>query len=169
MAKELQKQQQRVEELRKIEKEAREERERIETKVAAQMAPIRALADFEERKGFTYTTWFKATGTFGREAGYSPLLGEMTELEDFDVPSQFFSGAMIGKVKWQGVREREELIGILNKAAAWSPDDFRDIYPRWEYRYYVAEMVGNVVVQIYEHEARQPLDKKQRGKGVMGR
>lgn len=163
--------QRRVEELRKVEREAREERERIETKVAAQKAPIRALRDLVVKPGFRYDTWFKAFGTFGdlRDKDSPRLLGEMTELEDFDVPSAFHSGAKLGKVKWAGqIRDREQIIRELNDVAFFR-EDFRELYPKWEYRYYVAEMVGNVVVQIYEHEAQQPLDKKLRGKGVMGR
>lgn len=153
--------------MRRIEIDARQERESLETKTAAQQPPTRDLEDFEKRKGFQYHTWFKAFGTFGdlRDMGDSPtLLGEMEELEDMDVPAAFYSSAKLGKVKWPGIKPLAELIEELGDAV-FGGADFRDIYPRWEYRYYVAEGVGNVVVQIYERKARQPLDKKARSNG----
>lgn len=154
----------RVERLRQIEEEARREREEIEEKVAAQRPPVRDIGELEQRKGFVYTTWFKAFGTFGdiRDMGTdSPqLLGEMEELEDFDVPAAFYSSGILGKVKWKGYVERETIIDQLNTVAPWNGADFRDVYPRWEYRYFVAEMVGNVVVQTFEYKAKHPMGKK---------
>jgi len=154
--------------LRKIEESAKSERKTLEAPNAAMMPPIRAFGDLVERKGFNYSTWFKAFGTFGdlRDMGDSPpLLGEMEELEDFDVPKAFYSSTILGKVKWNGRMDRGLLIDKLNMAASWAPQDFRDIYPQWEYRYYVAEMVGDVVVQIFEHKARFPLDSRSKGRG----
>lgn len=165
-------QQLRIAELRRLEEDARRERERLETKVAAQEPPIRALGDFERREGFEYSTWFKAFGTFGtlRELGDSPqLLGEMEELEEFDVPSAFYSSSLIGQVKFPDVVPLAGVMGKLNAAAPWQGEDFREIYPQWDYRYYVAEMVGDVVVQIFEHKARQPITGKDRGNGYVGR
>lgn len=163
--------QRRIEELRRIENEARAERALLEEKTAAQEPPIGRLEDFEPRKGFEYYTWFKAFGTFGdlKDMGDSPhLLGEMEELENMDVPAAFYSSTVLGKVKWKGRVEKEKILDELNSRAAWSPEDFRDIYPRWEYRYYVAESVGNVVVNIWEHKARQPLTRKAKLDGYKG-
>ncbi len=161
----------RIAELKRIEADAKREREQMEGKVAAQEPPVRDLKNFRRREGFQYSTWFKAFGTFGdlRDLGDSPaLLGDMEELEDFDVPAAFYSSSKLGKVKWNGVRDREDLIRELNKVSEWAPEDFRDVYPRWEYRYYRAEMVGDVVVAIYEHKARQPLDRKSIREGYRG-
>jgi hypothetical protein len=161
----IEREQKRIAELRRIEEEARKEREGLEAKTAAQQPPVRDLDSFKERKGFVYSTWFKAFGTFGdlRDMGDSPpLLGEIEELEDFDVPAAFYSSTILGKVKWKGQRERQSLIDELNTVGPWNPSDFRDVYPSWEYRYYKAEMVGDVVVQIFEHKAKQPLTKKDR-------
>lgn len=158
----------RIQELRRVEESAKAERKTLEAPNAAMMPPIRAFGDLKERKGFVYSTWFKAFGTFGdlRDAGDSPpLLGEMEELEDFDVPAAFYSSGILGKVKWDGNISRETLIDRLNSAASWNPQDFRDVYPKWEYRYYVAEQVGDVVVQIFEHKARQPLDARSKERG----
>lgn len=170
-ADEIRAEQRRIEELRRIEREAKAERESLETKTTAQQPPIGKLEDFRERKGFAYSTWFKAFGTFGdlRDMGDSPtLLGEMEELEDMDVPAAFYSSSILGKVKWKGRIEREKLIDDLNKVSAWNPEDFRSVYPKWEYRYYVAEMVGDVTVNIWEHKARQPLNRKAKQNGYKG-
>lgn len=158
----------RVEELKRIEAQARKEREEIESKTAAQQAPVYPFEDFERKKGFNYSTWFKAFGTFGdlRDMGDSPqLLGDMEELEDFDVPSAFYSSTLLGKVKWKGIVSRETVIAELNSVAPWKGSDFREVYPRWEYRYFVAELVGDVMVGMYEWKARQPLDKRSRQRG----
>jgi phytoene/squalene synthetase len=159
----------RIEILRKIEEEARLERESLVELNAAQRPPVADLETFERRKGFRYDTWFKAFGTFGetREVGDSPtLLGEQEELDDYSVPAAFYSSGVLGKVKWTGrILSRDEVIAELNSVAAWYPDDFRDVYPRWEYRYYVAEMVGDVTVAVYEHKAKQPLDARDEARG----
>lgn len=165
--------QRRIEELRQIEEQARAERQKLEGLNAAQAPPARDFGEFQKRKGFRYASWFKAFGTFGdlRDLGDSPpLLGEMEELEDFDVPAAFYSSAILGKVRWIGIVAREDLLKLLNQTLF--PEDgfdFRDVYPSWQYRYFVAEMVGDIVVQIFEYQAKQPLTKKDRVRGFRGR
>lgn len=163
----------RIKELRAAEEKLRKERESLEIKTAAQEPPIVLLERFRgPRPGFNYSTWFKAFGTFGdlRDMGDSPhLLGEIEELEDFDVPAAFYSSTILGQVKWKGLRSRKKVIDDLNNVAPWNGSDFRDVYPKWEYRYYIAEMVGDVVVRIYEHKARQPWNRSARDMGFKGR
>jgi hypothetical protein len=163
----------RIEELRLIEEEARIEREQIEEKVAAQAPPERGIDNFPgERKGFNYHTWFKAFGTFGdmRDMGDSPtLLGDMEELEDMDVPSAFYSSGILGKVKWRGRKDREKLIDELNAVAPWNGNDFRDVYPKWEYVYKITESVGDVVVQEFTYRACRPYNVESRARGFKSR
>lgn len=142
----------------------------LEEGFAAQRPPSRGITDFETRKGFQYHTWFRAMGTFGnmeemRGTDSPPILGEMEELEDFDVPAAFFSGAKLGKVKWPGIRSREELIEELNTTMLPANTDFRDVYPHWEYHYFIAESVGPVVVQTFDYRAKQPLNGRDRLNG----
>jgi hypothetical protein len=152
----------RIDELRLIEDEARLEREGIEEKIAARAPPEKGTDEFVERKGFNYHSWLKAFATFGelRDMGDSPtLLGEMEELEQFDVPAAFHSGAKLGKVKWKGIQDREALIEKINAAILPAGADFRDVYPQWEYTYKITESVGDVVVQEFVHRARKPFTK----------
>ena len=160
----------RVDELRRIEQSAREEREAIQEKNVAQSVPTFRLKDFREEKGFTYNTWFKAVGSFGQEWGGvdadSPhlLVEDDDEARGFGVDAAFTSRSKLGKVKWKGRVERETIIKELNDTA-FQGDDFREIYPTWEYRYFLTKQIGDVVVGIFEHKARYPLNAKGRAQG----
>lgn len=158
----------RLKEIELQKKKLEAERQRLLPKVAAREPQTFRLADFRRREGFTYHTWFKALGTFGgireMKGGDTPdLVNEMMEFQDFDIPSAFYSHSILGQVKWAGIRDREGLIKKLNLSADWAPNDFRDIYLRWEYTYQIVESVGDVPVAIFEYRAAYP---KRRGWNV---
>lgn len=153
-----------VERLREIERQQRkleEERQRLLPRVAAREPPTLEVRSFAgKRKGFTYHTWFKAIGFMDRRGGrnedISQLLEETLEFEEGSIPAAFISHGITGKVKYMGIRDREELINDLNSQADWAPMDFRDVYPNWEYTYRIVESVGNVPVAFYEYRAARP-------------
>ena len=158
--KELLARQRKIEELQRTEEEARRERLKLQGDVVARGPPKLEFREFGgKRKGFTYTTWFKAFGSMNQSdnMGDSPtLLDEMEELDDLSIPSAFYSHGITGQVKWAGIRDREELIADLNSQSPWAGLDFREIYPKWEYYYQIVESVGNVAVRIYEYRAKHP-------------
>lgn len=162
-----------LERLEEVEKQLaalEKERRELIPKTAAMAPPTAPIGEFQNRKGFNYNTWFKAIGSMESLAelkgGDSPtIVNEFSEFDDFDVPSAFFSHTYLGKVKWRGIKDREEIISELNFKAPWSGNDFRDIYPKWEYVYRIVESVGDVVVNIFEYKAKQPRTQKDRVRG----
>jgi len=121
-------------------------------------------------RGAQYSTWFKAMGAFkaGRMGESPTLMLEMDEL-GFDVPDVFYSQAITGRVKFDGIVSLEYVINHLNSRAPWDGEDFRDIYPRWEYTYRIVESIGGVPVRFYEKRGKQPRNKKDRMDGFDGR
>jgi hypothetical protein len=164
----------RIEELRRQEENARAERLRLQQLTVAQSPPTVGTEEFVRQRGFVYATWFKARGAreLGATGNYERMKELLNEGISFDVPSAFFSSSITAQVKWLGIRDREELIRELNETASWSNDgyqDFRDIYPEWEYYYQITESIGTVVVRIYEYKAHQPFESKDRRKGFHSR
>lgn len=159
--------------LKKVEKQIKElekERAELRPKVAAMQPPELQLpeAGIKRNRGSQYSTWFKAQGSFGNRAdwdSYSQMAGLLDDMEmDFDAPAAFYSNAVMGRVKFPGIVDREVLISQLNDIAGWN-GDFRDIYPRWEYTYRIVESIGGVPIQFFTHKAKQPLSKKDRARG----
>lgn len=161
---------QRREEIQKEIERLQKEDRKLTEKTAAMLPPTKSFKEFEKRKGFRYHTWFKALGSMESLAelkgGDSPqIVNDFMEHEDYDIPSAFYSHTYLGKVKWDGIRDRELIIDELNFKAPWSGNDFRAIYAKWEYVYRVVESVGDVVVNIYEYRAKQPRNHKDKVRG----
>jgi hypothetical protein len=168
--KEMLEREQRIEELRRTERDARREREALEVKNVAQDVPTHPLEEFQREPGFKYNTWFKAVGSFGEAwdgvDGDSPHLMQENDdyASEYGVDAAFTSRSKLGKVRWNGEVSRETVLDELN-TTAFGGDDFRDIYPTWEYRYFLTKQIGNVVVGMFEHKARQPIGPKDRAMG----
>lgn len=126
--------------------------------------PVIPLDKFDrKRRGSTYATWFKAVGALEEsEIGSSPVLIVEGDFELVDsLPSPMYSQVYLGYVKRDRVIvPREDVIADLNTKAPWSPYDFRDLYPIWEYVYQVREYIGGVLLGIFEHKAKYPRDRK---------
>jgi hypothetical protein len=153
--------------LQEIERERQRleiERQKLIKAVGPLEIPKFDLRDFKKFRGATYSTWFKAVGADrARDIGTSPkLLDE--EFNEFDLPKLFYSHSITGKVKWFGIVDRGYLIKHLNDRAPWDGNDFRDIYPNWEYTYQVREYLGGVWVRTYEYRAKSPLSGRDRRK-----
>lgn len=142
-----------------LEKAIQKEKRALIPKVAAMDAPVvrwdGRFDSIRKIRGATYATWFKAAGAFDqRDIGSSPKLLD-NEFEDLDYPSVFYSQAVTGKVRWNSYRTRRYLIEHLN-VTGFQGNDFRNIYPAWEYVYQLREYIGGVLVKINEYRAASP-------------
>lgn len=160
-----------AERLARIERQIRAlEREKKELVPKVRAPPVFPIPKkgIEKFRGASYSTWFKALGSFGpgrnwdSYAAMQNLLDE--DLMDIEAPAAFYSQQITGRVKWPGIVDREVLIQDLNDKAPWD-GDFRDIYPRWEYEYRVVESIGGVPVRFYVHKGKQPPNK---ARGIHG-
>lgn len=152
----------RLKEIEAQQKKLEKEKAALVPKVAAMNPPTYPIPaqGIEKFRGATYSTWFKAAGAFNaRDMGVSPKLLD-DEFQEFDLPTVFYSQAITGRVKWFGIVDREYVIADLNDKAPWAGNDFRQIYPVWEYTYRVVESIGGVPVRFYEHRARQPITRR---------
>lgn len=105
------------------------------------------------RSGARFFTHFKAFGTVGaladmRQVESPDLLNE--DLEDFNAPAAFYSNqsGILGQARWNGIVPLDVLIERLNDQLQFSGEgskrfDFREVYPHWEYRYQVTEVLGD--------------------------
>lgn len=112
------------------------------------------------------STWFKAWGSDGVDisGAESPdILNE--DMDDFAAPRAFYSnqGALLGRVKFDGVVELEDLIEQLNDRLQFFGEeredfDFRAVYARWDYKYQVIATRGptdEIVVQKRQRSRRR--------------
>lgn len=156
--------------LREIERQQRaleKEKRELIPKVAAMNPPTFAIpkGGIKRFRGAKYSTWFKAAASFGNARDWDSyaqmqnLLDE--EAEEFNAPASFYSQQILGRVKWDGIVGREEIIATLNERAGLD-EDFRRLYPKWEYVYRIVESIGGVPVRFFEHKAKQPRSTRER-------
>jgi hypothetical protein len=146
----------------------RREREELDREIAAaEMERERRVVekrrlydrfeDIRKHRGRIYSTWFRAYGTTGRHGDFDEtdtgtaayqrleaLIYSFTEDESgLEFPAAFRSqqGSILGQVKWRGLRRLETIIAELNAVLGIDPEDFREVYPVWSYRYFVLEQL----------------------------
>lgn len=153
---------------------ARGERRRDPARQEPSTQPPRARSEpptIDVRRGATYSTWFRATGSgldflvspeeLEPQDNYARFVQALREKlpGEFNVPLAFASNheAILGQVVWDGIVPLVALLEELNiNLQAFGSEvpgfDFRDVYPIWSYKYKIVETIAGEDFVVFETE-----------------